>query len=160
MLRVFSPNIWESSVRWHWEELRGVKADLATHKPENTTDKNHSNNLHSQALQNANVCTSGKFNLLWLVWLLLPNHLAILKRKGKKINKRCGKKNKPVPEYRVMALKDRHPNPFLFFFNKDGVYTRYVCNKPYLHDDRLLLHRIHLGYLKMNPPQSLTPLFP
>lgn len=30
---------------------------------------------------------------------------------------------KAVPEYRVMTLKDRFPNLFLFFFNKEGMYT-------------------------------------
>lgn len=39
----------------------------------------------------------------------------------------------------VMALKDRCPNPFLLFFNEEGMYIYHVCNKLYLHDDRLLL---------------------
>lgn len=70
------------------------------------------------------------------------------------------KKPKPVPEYRVMALKDRHPNPFLFLFNKDGVYTHYVCNKPYLHDDRLLLPQNPLRLLKNESTTVLNTPFP
>lgn len=35
----------------------------------------------------------------------------------------------------------------------------YVINRIYMTTD-YYFHRIHLGYLKMNPPQSLTPLFP
>lgn len=44
-------------------------------------------------------------------------------KKGRIKKKKREMVKKAVPEYRVMTLKDRFPNLFLFFFNKEGMYT-------------------------------------